>query len=117
MEKTEREARRIFGNRAAFYSTSPAHTDAQVLSRVVTLASPQSDWVVLDIATGTSPDTNGNGIPDECEGLPTSVAGFPAPATPALNHPNPSLNDRAPFLLGLQISLESSRFTLPALWQ
>lgn len=53
MEKTEREARRIFGNRAAFYSTSPAHTDAQVLSRVVSLASPQSDWVVLDIATGT----------------------------------------------------------------
>lgn len=53
MEKTEREARRIFGERAAFYSTSPAHTDAQVLTRVVTLASPQPDWVVLDIATGT----------------------------------------------------------------
>ena len=52
MERTEREARRIFGKRAAFYSTSPAHMDAQVLTRVVTLASPQPDWTVLDIATG-----------------------------------------------------------------
>ena len=53
MEKTEREARRIFGKRATFYSTSPAHTDAQVLSRVVTLATPRPDWLGLDIATGS----------------------------------------------------------------
>jgi ubiquinone/menaquinone biosynthesis C-methylase UbiE len=53
VEKTEREARRIFGKRAAFYSTSPAHTDARVLDRVVMLASPQPDWVALDIATGS----------------------------------------------------------------
>jgi len=52
VERIEREAQRIFGKRAAFYSTSPAHTDVQVLNRVVALASPQPDWVVLDIATG-----------------------------------------------------------------
>jgi len=52
MDKMEREAQRIFGQRAAFYSTSPSHTDPQVLSRVVALASPQPDWFVLDIATG-----------------------------------------------------------------
>ena len=53
MDNTERRARRIFGERAAFYSTSPAHTDARVLNRVVTLASPQPDWLALDIATGS----------------------------------------------------------------
>ena len=53
MDKTERDARRIFGQRAAFYSTSPAHTDTQVLNRVVFLASPQRHWKALDIATGS----------------------------------------------------------------
>jgi ubiquinone/menaquinone biosynthesis C-methylase UbiE len=52
MDSTERQARRIFGERAAFYSTSQAHTDPAVLARVVALASPQPDWLALDIATG-----------------------------------------------------------------
>lgn len=53
MDNTEREAQRIFGQRAAFYTTSSAHADPVVLSRVVALASPQPDWYALDIATGT----------------------------------------------------------------
>ena len=53
MQSPEEKARRIFGDRAAFYTTSPAHTDPQVLARVVELARPQPDWVVLDIATGS----------------------------------------------------------------
>jgi len=44
---------RIFGERAARYTTSTAHTDPQVLARVVELAAPQRDWLALDIATGT----------------------------------------------------------------
>lgn len=53
MRKTEDEAKRIFGQRASQYTTSAAHTDPQVLARVVELASPQRDWLVLDVATGT----------------------------------------------------------------
>ncbi len=53
MKKTEEEARRIFGARAAFYVKSTAHTDPQVLARVVALAAPDPDWIALDIATGT----------------------------------------------------------------
>jgi ubiquinone/menaquinone biosynthesis C-methylase UbiE len=53
MESPEEKAKRIFGDRAAFYTTSPAHTDPQVLARVVELAHPQPDWVALDIATGS----------------------------------------------------------------
>jgi ubiquinone/menaquinone biosynthesis C-methylase UbiE len=53
MKTTEQEARRIFGQRAARYTTSAAHTDPQVLARVVELAAPQGDWLVLDVATGT----------------------------------------------------------------
>lgn len=49
----EEKAKKIFGERASFYSTSPAHTDPQVLKRVVELSSPQSDWTALDVATGT----------------------------------------------------------------
>jgi ubiquinone/menaquinone biosynthesis C-methylase UbiE len=52
-EVTEQKAKEVFGERAAFYTTSPAHTDAQVLARVVELAGPHSNWSVLDIATGT----------------------------------------------------------------
>ncbi len=52
MHSSEDEARRIFGERAAFYVTSAAHTDPQVLARVVALAAPESGWAVLDIATG-----------------------------------------------------------------
>ncbi len=53
MTQAEDEARRIFGERAAFYTTSAAHTDPGVLARVVSLAAPEPEWVVLDIATGT----------------------------------------------------------------
>ena len=49
----ESEARRIFGQRAARYTTSAAHADPQILARVIALAAPQPDWVVLDVATGT----------------------------------------------------------------
>jgi ubiquinone/menaquinone biosynthesis C-methylase UbiE len=53
MKSPEERAQKIFGERAAFYTTSPAHTDPQVLGRVVELARPQPDWVALDIATGS----------------------------------------------------------------
>jgi len=53
MESPEEKAQRIFGDRAAFYTTSPAHTDPKVLARVVELSRPQSDWAALDIATGS----------------------------------------------------------------
>jgi ubiquinone/menaquinone biosynthesis C-methylase UbiE len=49
----EERAKAIFGERAALYTTSAAHTDEQVLGRLVEIASPQSDWRVLDIGTGT----------------------------------------------------------------
>jgi len=53
MQSPEEKAQRVFGDRAAFYTTSPAHTDPQVLARVVELARPEPDWVALDIATGS----------------------------------------------------------------
>ncbi|HSB68768.1 MAG TPA: methyltransferase domain-containing protein [Candidatus Methylomirabilis sp.] len=53
MASIEDRARSIFGQRAARYTTSPAHADPQILARVVALAVPQPDWVALDIATGT----------------------------------------------------------------
>jgi len=53
MKTTEQRARRIFGARAARYTTSAAHADPQILARVVELAAPQRDWLVLDVATGT----------------------------------------------------------------
>jgi ubiquinone/menaquinone biosynthesis C-methylase UbiE len=53
MESAEDKARAVFGKRSAFYSTSPAHTDPQVLQRVVFLAKPQSHWNALDVGTGT----------------------------------------------------------------
>ena len=53
MSSPEEKARRVFGERAAFYTKSPAHTDPQVLARVVELARPQKDWAALDIATGS----------------------------------------------------------------
>ena len=52
MTNKEDEARRIFGARAAYYATSGAHADHQVLSRVVALAAPEPHWTALDIATG-----------------------------------------------------------------
>jgi ubiquinone/menaquinone biosynthesis C-methylase UbiE len=49
----EEKTKKIFGERASFYSTSAAHTDPQVLKRVVEMSSPQADWIALDVATGT----------------------------------------------------------------
>ena len=48
-----RKAQQVFGSRAAYYATSAAHTDKEVLDRVVELARPDRDGVVLDVATGT----------------------------------------------------------------
>jgi len=53
MKSPEERAREIFGERASFYTTSSAHTDPQVLARVVELAAPRSNWAALDIATGS----------------------------------------------------------------
>ena len=53
MMTIEEAAKKIFAARAPLYSTSAAHTDAQVLARLVELAAPQSHWTALDIATGT----------------------------------------------------------------
>ncbi len=53
MSSPEAEARRIFGERAAYYTTSAVHTDPNVLARVVALADPRPEWVAIDIATGT----------------------------------------------------------------
>ena len=49
----EERAKAIFGDRADLYTTSVAHTDQQVLGRLVEIAKPQADWHVLDIGTGT----------------------------------------------------------------
>ncbi|HEY4722765.1 MAG TPA: methyltransferase domain-containing protein [Anaerolineae bacterium] len=46
-------AQAIFGQRAAFYTTSSAHTDKAVLDRVIELARPQPTSLVLDVGTGT----------------------------------------------------------------
>jgi len=53
MNSIEEAAKRIFGERAASYTTSAAHADEQVLARIVELAGPQPHWMALDIATGT----------------------------------------------------------------
>jgi len=53
MKSPEEKAKAVFGERASFYTTSTAHTDPQVLARVVELSDPQLDWAVLDIATGS----------------------------------------------------------------
>lgn len=56
MDTPEARARRIFGERAAFYTTSATHKDPEVLARVVGLAvgdAPRPDWRALDVATGT----------------------------------------------------------------
>ncbi|HRX01565.1 MAG: methyltransferase domain-containing protein [Anaerolineae bacterium] len=50
---TEDRARAVFAARADLYVTSSAHTDPQVLGRLIEIAQPQADWRVLDVATGT----------------------------------------------------------------
>jgi ubiquinone/menaquinone biosynthesis C-methylase UbiE len=47
------EARRVFGERAAQYTTSDCHRSPKILARVVAHAQPQPQWRALDIATGT----------------------------------------------------------------
>jgi ubiquinone/menaquinone biosynthesis C-methylase UbiE len=51
--KTEDLAKRIFGERAALYTTSTTHKDPLILQRLVELSAPQAHWSALDIATGT----------------------------------------------------------------
>jgi ubiquinone/menaquinone biosynthesis C-methylase UbiE len=51
--KTEDLAKRVFGERAALYTTSATHKDPRILQRVVELSVPQAHWSALDIATGT----------------------------------------------------------------
>ena len=51
--KTEDLAKRVFGERAALYTTSATHKDPLILQRVVELSAPQAHWSALDIATGT----------------------------------------------------------------
>jgi ubiquinone/menaquinone biosynthesis C-methylase UbiE len=46
-------AQQVFSQRASFYATSAAHTDKAVLARVVEMAQPRPDALVLDVATGT----------------------------------------------------------------
>jgi ubiquinone/menaquinone biosynthesis C-methylase UbiE len=52
-ESAEEAAKRIFGARAAQYTTSGVHTDPLVLGHVVARSAPEPDWFVLDVATGT----------------------------------------------------------------
>ncbi len=53
MSSTEERARQIFGQRAAFYTTSKCHSDPEILGRVVEMARPTPDAHALDVATGT----------------------------------------------------------------
>jgi ubiquinone/menaquinone biosynthesis C-methylase UbiE len=45
--------KRIFGERAVFYTTSSAHADQIILEKMVRLAHPDPSWNLLDVATGT----------------------------------------------------------------
>jgi ubiquinone/menaquinone biosynthesis C-methylase UbiE len=51
-ESPEQAARKVFGERAAFYATSAIHTEQAVLDRVVALARPEPQMSALDVATG-----------------------------------------------------------------
>ena len=55
MESHEDAARRIFGERASFYTTSSVHTDPEVLARVVELTRPTQDAIALDRFEGVRP--------------------------------------------------------------
>jgi ubiquinone/menaquinone biosynthesis C-methylase UbiE len=52
VSETNQAVQAVFGQRAAFYRTSSAHTDPRVLARLVELADPQPQWIALDLATG-----------------------------------------------------------------
>lgn len=49
----EEEIKKLFGDRAFWYATSSEHADPVVLEKMRQLASPRSDWILLDVATGT----------------------------------------------------------------
>jgi ubiquinone/menaquinone biosynthesis C-methylase UbiE len=49
----EQKAKRIFAERASFYTSSPVHADPSALAKIIELAAPRPEWTVLDIATGT----------------------------------------------------------------
>ncbi len=51
--KTEDLTKRIFGERAAFYTTSSAHTDPRALQQLVEMCAAQRRWRALDVATGS----------------------------------------------------------------
>jgi ubiquinone/menaquinone biosynthesis C-methylase UbiE len=51
-EPTKATVRREFGANAAAYVTSATHAKGASLERLLALTSPQTDWAVLDIATG-----------------------------------------------------------------
>lgn len=53
MQPPDRTAQEVFGERAAFYVDSSAHTDPDSLQHLVDLAAPQAHWRALDVATGT----------------------------------------------------------------
>ena len=53
MPRPEQSSESIFGARASYYTTSAAHTDAEVLAAVVRLSQAQATWRVLDVGTGT----------------------------------------------------------------
>lgn len=53
MERAQDAAKRVFGERAAFYVTSAVHADPQVLAKVVERARPFAGARALDVATGT----------------------------------------------------------------
>lgn len=42
----------VFSKRARFYTTNKVHDDKETLDRIIALASPKKDMVVLDVATG-----------------------------------------------------------------
>jgi len=46
-------AQEVFGRRAAYYTTSATHTDAEVLQRVVELSALKPGESALDVGTGT----------------------------------------------------------------
>jgi len=52
MSTHEQRAQEFFTRNAAHYVTSPAHTDEATLARLLELAAPAPEDVVLDIATG-----------------------------------------------------------------
>jgi ubiquinone/menaquinone biosynthesis C-methylase UbiE len=53
MSDVERQARQVFGERAAFYTTSAIHADQALLEHLVDLARLTPSDRVLDVATGT----------------------------------------------------------------